>query len=32
LPASVINIVAMLFLFPPLRLLHRRTGREEIGW
>jgi len=32
LPASVMNIVAMLFLFPLLRLLHRRTGREEIGW
>ncbi len=32
LPASVMNIVAMLFLFPLLRLFHRRTGREEIGW
>lgn len=32
LPASVFNIVAMLVLFPLLRLLHRRTGREEISW
>jgi rod shape-determining protein MreD len=32
LPASVLNIAAMLLLFPLLRLLHRRTGREEISW
>jgi rod shape-determining protein MreD len=32
LPASLLNIAAMLFVFPPLRLLHRRTGREEISW
>lgn len=32
LPASLVNIAAMLLLFPLLRLLHRRTGREEIGW
>jgi rod shape-determining protein MreD len=32
LPASLINTGFILFLFPPLRLLHRRTGREEIGW
>ncbi|GAB4543251.1 MAG: hypothetical protein Kow0063_36230 [Anaerolineae bacterium] len=32
LPASLLNIVATLCLFPPLRLLHRRTGREEISW
>lgn len=32
LPASVLNMAGMLILFPPLRLLHRRTGREEIGW
>ena len=32
LPASMLNIAAMFFLFPLLRLLHRRTGREEIGW
>jgi len=32
LPASVLNIAATFLLFPPLRLLHRKTGREEIGW
>lgn len=32
LPASLLNIAAMLVLFPPLRALHRRTGREQIGW
>ena len=32
LPASVLNIAAMVFIYPLLRLLHRRTGREEIGW
>jgi rod shape-determining protein MreD len=32
LPAAVLNIAAMLLLFPVLRLLHRRTGREEISW
>jgi rod shape-determining protein MreD len=32
LPAAVLNIAAMLLLFPLLRLLHRRTGREEISW
>jgi rod shape-determining protein MreD len=32
LPASVLNIAAMFFIFPILRLIHRRTGREEIGW
>jgi rod shape-determining protein MreD len=32
LPASVLNIAAMLLLFPLLHLLHRRTGREEISW
>lgn len=32
LPASLVNIAAMLVLFPLLRALHRRTGREEIGW
>ena len=32
LPASLVNIAAMLLIFPLLRLLHRRTGREEIGW
>jgi rod shape-determining protein MreD len=32
LPASVFNIAAMLLLFPLLRLMHRRTGREEISW
>jgi rod shape-determining protein MreD len=32
LPASLLNIAAMFFLFPPLRLLQRRTGREEISW
>lgn len=32
LPASLLNMAVMLFLFPPLRLLHRRTGREEISW
>lgn len=32
LPASLFNMPAMLVLFPPLRLLHRRTGREEISW
>jgi rod shape-determining protein MreD len=32
LPAAVLNIAAMLLLFPPLRLLHRRTGHEEMSW
>jgi cell shape-determining protein MreD len=32
LPASLLNIVAMFLMFPFLRLLHRRTGREEISW
>jgi rod shape-determining protein MreD len=32
LPASLLNIAAMLVLFPPLRALHRRTGREQISW
>ena len=32
LPASLLNIAAMLLMFPLLRLLHRRTGREEISW
>jgi rod shape-determining protein MreD len=32
LPASVFNIAAMVFIYPLLRLLHRRTSREEIGW
>jgi len=32
LPASLLDIVAMLILFPPLRMLHRRAGREEISW
>ena len=32
LPASMVNMAAMLILFPLLRALHRRTGREEIGW
>ncbi len=32
LPASVLNIAAMLLLFPLLRLLHRRTGRKEMTW
>jgi rod shape-determining protein MreD len=32
LPASLINIAATFLLLPFLRLLHRRTGREEIGW
>jgi rod shape-determining protein MreD len=32
LPAAVLNIAAMLILFPLLRLLHRRTGREEMDW
>jgi rod shape-determining protein MreD len=32
LPASLLNIAAMLVLFPALRTLHRRTGREQIGW
>jgi rod shape-determining protein MreD len=32
LPASLFNVAAMFFLFPLLRLLHRRTGREEITW
>jgi rod shape-determining protein MreD len=32
LPASMLNMAAMFLLFPLLRLLHRRTGREEIGW
>jgi site-specific recombinase len=32
LPASLLNIAAMLVLFPLLRALHRRTGREQIGW
>jgi rod shape-determining protein MreD len=32
LPASVLNMAAMFVLFPILRLLHRRTGREEISW
>jgi rod shape-determining protein MreD len=32
LPASVLNVAVMFLLFPPLRLFHRRTGREEISW
>jgi rod shape-determining protein MreD len=32
LPASLLNMAAMLFVLPPLRLLHRRSGREEISW
>ena len=32
LPASLLNIAAMFLVFPLLRLLHRRTGREEIRW
>jgi rod shape-determining protein MreD len=32
LPASLLNIAAMLALFPLLRVLHRRTGREQISW
>lgn len=32
LPASLLNIGAMLILFPPLRLLYRRTGRQQISW
>lgn len=32
LPASLLNIGVMLILLPPLRLLHRFTGREEINW
>jgi rod shape-determining protein MreD len=32
LPASLLNIAAMFLVFPFLRLLHRRTGREEISW
>lgn len=32
LPACLLNMVAMMLLFPLLRLLHRRTGREELGW
>jgi rod shape-determining protein MreD len=32
LPASLLNIGAMFLLFPLLRVLHRRTGREEISW
>jgi rod shape-determining protein MreD len=32
LPASLLNMAAMLLVFPLLRLLHRRTGREEITW
>jgi len=31
-PASVLNMAAMIFLFPLLRLLHRRTSREEMSW
>ena len=31
-PASLLNVVVMLVLFPPLRLLHRHTSREEISW
>lgn len=31
-PASLLNMAAMIFLFPLLRLLHRRTGREEMSW
>jgi rod shape-determining protein MreD len=32
LPTSLVNMAAMVVLFPLLRGLHRRTGREEIGW
>ncbi len=32
LPASLLNVVATLVLFPLLAYLHRRTGPEEIGW
>jgi rod shape-determining protein MreD len=32
LPASLLNIAAMLLVFPLLRLLHRRTSPEEITW
>ena len=32
LPVSLLNIVVMLVLFPPLYALHRRTGRKEISW
>ena len=32
LPASLLNMAAMLLLFPGLRLLHRRSGREQISW
>jgi rod shape-determining protein MreD len=32
LPASLLNIAAMFLVFPLLRLLHRKTGREEIRW
>ncbi len=32
LPASLLNVAVMLVLLPPLRLLHRYTGREEMSW
>jgi rod shape-determining protein MreD len=32
LPASLLNIGAMLLLFPLLRWLHRRTGPEQMTW
>jgi rod shape-determining protein MreD len=32
LPASLLNIGAMLVLFPLLRWLHRRTGPQEMTW
>ena len=31
-PASFLNVLVVLFLFPLLRLLHRRTGREQMRW
>jgi rod shape-determining protein MreD len=32
LPASLLNTLVILFLFPLLRLLHRHTGREQMQW
>jgi hypothetical protein len=32
LPVSLLNIGAMLVLFPLLRWLHRRTGPQEMTW
>jgi len=32
LPASLLNTLVILFLFPLLRLLHRHTGSEQMQW